>query len=98
MIRSRRSIEIRRIRSWVTLSAAIALVPWIVYLALSLPHNYVAQNWGATWVGFDILLLAFLITTAVLGFLRNRLLTLFAFTTGVLLICEAWFDLMTARA
>ena len=97
MIRSRRSIRIRRIRSWLAVSAAVALIPWIVYLAVTLPQNYVAQNWRATWVGFDILLLLFLTATAVLGFLRHDLLTLFAFTTGVLLICDAWFDVMTAR-
>lgn len=34
--------------------------------------------------------------TAVLGYLRRQLLLLTAFTTGVLLICDAWFDLMTA--
>jgi hypothetical protein len=97
MIRSRRSIEIRRIRSWLAITAAIALIPWIVYLALTLPQNYTAQHWRATWVGFDVLLLIFLIATAVLGFLRRPVLTLFAFTTGVLLICDAWFDVMTAR-
>jgi len=97
MIRSRRSIELRRLRFWLTLSAAIALIPWIGYLALTLPQNYVAQNWRATWVGFDILLLIFITATAVLGFLQHQLLTHFAFSTGVLLICDAWFDLMTAR-
>jgi hypothetical protein len=34
--------------------------------------------------------------TAVLGLLRRQLLVLTAFTTGVLLICDAWFDVMTA--
>jgi hypothetical protein len=97
MTRSRRSIEIRRVRWWLALTAAVALIPWIVYLALSLPQNYVAQNWRATWVGFDVLLLLFLVATAVAGFQHHRLLTLFAFTTGVLLICDAWFDVMTAR-
>jgi hypothetical protein len=48
-------------------------------------------------VGFDILLLLFMIATAVLGFRRHHLLTLFAFTSGILLICDAWFDVMTAR-
>jgi hypothetical protein len=97
MARSRRAIEIRRIRSWLTVSAALALIPWIVYLGYTLPQSYVAQNWRATWVGFDILLLIFMSATAVLGFRRHHLLTLFAFTTGVLLTCDAWFDVMTAR-
>jgi hypothetical protein len=86
----------RRIRLVLMVSAAIALIPWIVYLSLTLPEKYVAHNWTATWVGFDVLLLAFLGATALLGFLRRQLLVLTAFTTGVLLICDAWFDVLTA--
>jgi hypothetical protein len=96
-MRSRRVIQIRRIREWLTSCAAIALVPWTVYLAFTLPQNYTAQHWQAVWVGFDVLLLAFMIATAVLGFLHHHLLTLFAFATGVLLVCDAWFDVLTAR-
>lgn len=66
-------------------------------MALTLPQSYPAQHWELTWVGFDVLLLGFMIATAVLGFMQHRLLTLFAFTTGVLLICDAWFDVLTAR-
>ena len=34
--------------------------------------------------------------TAVLGWLGCQLVVLPAFTTGVLLICDAWFDIVTA--
>ena len=71
--------------------------PWTVYLGLTLPQSYSAQHWQLTWVGFDILLLGFMIATAVLGFVQHHLLTLFAFTTGVLLVCDAWSDVLTAR-
>ncbi len=84
-------------REWLALTAAIALIPWTIYLGLTLPQNYTAQHWQATWVGFDMLLLAFMIATAVLGFVRHHLLTLFAFSTGVLLVCDAWFDVLTAK-
>ena len=47
-------------------------------------------------MGFDILFVTFTAATAVLGFLRRQLLILTAFTTGVLLICDAWFDVMMA--
>src|SRR5271170_3462207 len=97
MMRSRRGMQIRRMREWLALSAAIALIPWTIYLGLTLPQNYTAQHWQATWVGFDILLLAFMMATAVLGFVRHNLLTLFAFSTGVLLVCDAWFDVLTAK-
>jgi hypothetical protein len=70
--------------------------PWIVYLGFTLPANYVAQNWPATWIGFDCLLVAFMAATAVLAWLRRQLVMLTAFTTGVLLICDAWFDILTA--
>src|SRR5262245_45236148 len=96
-MRSRRSVQIRRLRGWLALCAAIALIPWTIFLALTLPQSYTAQHWQLTWVGFDLLLLAFMVATAVLGFTHHPLLTLFAFTTGVLLLCDAWFDVLTAR-
>lgn len=97
MTRSRRVVQIRRIREWLALCTGLALIPWTIYLGLTLPESYPAQHWLATWVGFDILLLAFMITTAVLGFLQHHLLHLFAFATGVLLVCDAWFDVLTAK-
>src|ERR1700739_4738367 len=96
-MRSRRRGRIRGIRGWLALCAAIALIPWTIYLGLTLPQSYSAQHWQATWVGFDVLLLMFMIATAVLGFTHHHLLTLFAFTTGVLLVCDAWFDVLTAK-
>ena len=58
---------------------------------------YVAHNWDVTWVGFDVLLLVMMVATAVLGYLRRQMLVLTAFATGILLICDAWFDVMTAH-
>jgi hypothetical protein len=86
----------RRIRLVLMVGATVGLIPWIGYLVLTLPEKYVAHNWTATWVGFDVLLLGFLAATAVLALLRRQLLILAAFTTGVLLIGDAWFDIMTA--
>jgi hypothetical protein len=88
--------RIRRIRLGLMVGGSIAMIPWLVYLSLTLPENYVAHNWPATWVGFDILLAGFMLATAVLGYLRRQVLLFAAFTSGVLLICDAWFDLMTA--
>lgn len=88
--------RIRRVRLGLMIGGSIAMVPWLGYLSITLPQNYVAHNWPITWIGFDILLVGFMVTTAVLGYLRRQLLIPAAFTTGVLLICDAWFDLMTA--
>ena len=86
----------RRVRLGMMVFGTVALIPWIVYLVATLPNTYVAQNWTLTWVGFDLLLLAMMATTVVLGLLRRQLLVLTAFATGVLLICDAWFDITTA--
>jgi hypothetical protein len=88
--------RIRRIRLSLMIGCSVAMIPWLVYLSVTLPQNYVAHNWPATWIGFDVLLVAFMLATAVFGYLRRQVLLFFAFTSGVLLICDAWFDLMTA--
>jgi len=89
--------RMRRNRLTLMVGGAIGLIPWMVYLAFTLPGNYVAHNWPATWIGFDCVLIAFMAATAVLGWLRRELVILPGFTTGVLLICDAWFDIMTAE-
>jgi hypothetical protein len=88
--------RVRRIRLGLMTGGSLAMIPWLGYLSTTLPQNYVAHNWPLTWVGFDILLAGFMMATAVFGYLRRQLLVPAAFTTGVLLICDAWFDLMTA--
>jgi hypothetical protein len=95
---SLRTIE--RIRKWRTalmLLCVAALIPWTVYLAVTLPNHYVARNWVLTWVGFDILLLTMLTLTALAGWKRRQLVFPTAFASGVLLICDSWFDVMTSQ-
>ena len=81
--------RMRRLRLALMVGGAIGLIPWIVFLVITLPANYVA-------LGFDVLLVAFLVATAVLVFLRRQSVLLTAVTAGVLLICDASFDVMTA--
>lgn len=88
--------RIRRLRLGLMIGCSIGMIPWLVYLSMTLPENYVAHNWPATWIGFDMLLAAFMVATAAFGYLRRQVLLFAAFTSGVLLICDAWFDLMTA--
>lgn len=76
--------------------ASVGLVPWIVLLALTLPHRYVAGHWTLTWVGFDIFLLSGLSVTAWLAWRRRQGVVVSAIITGTLLTCDAWFDITTA--
>lgn len=88
----------REIRIALMVVSAVALVPWTIYLGFSLPRAYVAYNWDRAWVGFDVLLLVMIAATAIFGYLRRQMLVVTAFATGVLLVCDAWFDVMTAHS
>jgi hypothetical protein len=76
---------------------ALFMIPWIVYLGFTLPQDYTVRNWPLTWMGFDSLLVVFMAATAILTWLHRQVLVFPAFTTGILLICDAWFDLTTAN-
>lgn len=91
---------LQRLRKWRLLLLVLCvavLVPWTVYLGVTLPSRYVARHWVATWVGFDILLMVMLTATAIAGWRRRQLVFPTAFASGVLLICDAWFDVMTSQ-
>ncbi len=52
-----RSVGRREVEIIILVISAVVLIPWIAYLAVTLPHVYVTHNWDQAWVGFDILLL-----------------------------------------
>ncbi|WP_344504341.1 hypothetical protein [Dactylosporangium maewongense] len=80
----------------VVVTAALFLIPWVAVLAWTLPPRYLAGHWRATWVGFDLVLAAALAATAWAAARRRQVLLLTAVVSATLLVCDAWFDLMTA--
>ena len=54
--------------AWGYLLAAAALIPWTVYLALTLPRRDVTAHYRMAWVGFDLLLVATIVLTAYFAF------------------------------
>lgn len=88
------SDRLRRIFLAAVTAASLVLLPWIGYLAASLPDRHVAGQWKAAWVGFDIVLVAFLAATGWCAWRRRQLLVPVAIITAALLICDAWFDVL----
>jgi hypothetical protein len=76
--------------------ASACLIPWIVFLAITLPRHYIAGHWRVTWVGFDIALLGGLALTAWLAWRCRQAVVIAGFVTATLLTCDAWFDITTA--
>jgi hypothetical protein len=54
---------------------AVILLPWTVYLGLTLPTRQVSPNYDAAWAGFDVLLLGSLAATAYAALRRSRYLS-----------------------
>jgi hypothetical protein len=85
-------------RSALFLVACVAgLIPWTVGLAVTLPRRYVVGTWTLTWTGFDVALIGCFTVTAWALWKQRQIALPAAITTAVLLLCDAWFDLLTAH-
>jgi hypothetical protein len=72
-------------------ACAFMLVPWIGYLAATLPHTERVYA-RVPWVGFDIGLMIALTTTAILAWRGSARVALVATATATMLTIDAWFD------
>jgi phosphoribosylamine---glycine ligase len=86
-------------RSWLALGlagAAIGMLPWLAYLAVSLPASPTAWHWPAAWVGLDAMEAVGLFGTGILLLRRDGRARLTAAGTAALLLADAWIDVTTA--
>jgi hypothetical protein len=75
----------------------IGLIPWTIGLALTLPRTYLVKNWPFAWTGFDLVLLTCLGITAWSLWKQRQAAIPVSMITCVLLLCDAWFDIVTAH-
>ncbi len=74
---------------------AFFLLPWTIYLGITLPSREDSPHYDVAWVGFDVFLLALLAGTAYCALRRSRYLSTVAGATAALLLVDAWFDCLT---
>lgn len=79
------------------LACAVGLIPWTVGLATTLPRRYLVGTWTITWTGFDVVLIGGFSVTAWALWKQRQIAVPAAMVTSVLLLCDAWFDLLTAH-
>jgi hypothetical protein len=90
-----------RIVRWVGIffiACFIGLIPWTVYLWMTLPIRALSPHYNLAWTGFDVLLAIVLFATGACVFARSRYLTLAAASAATLLVVDAWFDITTSPA
>jgi hypothetical protein len=76
---------------------AFLLVPWTLWLTFTLPSRHVSDRYDLAWVGFDVALATAFGATTWAAIRRSRWLTVFAAVTGTMLVCDAWFDVVTSH-
>jgi hypothetical protein len=79
------------------LALVALLLPWTVYVGLSLPDHATASHWDAAWVGLDVMEALAIGATAWFAYRRSTWLEVSAAVTGALLVVDAWFDCTTAQ-
>jgi hypothetical protein len=78
--------------------AAAALLPWTLWLTYSLPSRHVTPHYDLAWVGFDVALLTAFAVTAWCAVRSPEWLVPAAAATATMLLCDAWFDVVTSGA
>jgi hypothetical protein len=74
---------------------AAGTVPWVVYLAVTLPHRATAVHYRTVWVGFDIGLICVLSVSAYYAYRGRPRVALPATAAATMLFVDAWFDVLT---
>jgi putative effector of murein hydrolase LrgA (UPF0299 family) len=87
----------RRRAALVVLAGGVSLIPWTVGLAVTLPRRYLVGTWTITWIGFDVVLIGCFSVTAWALWKQRQVAVPATMVTSVLLLCDAWFDVLTAH-
>lgn len=86
-------------RWWLPLflgGCAVALLPWTILVNEALPSRAVVSHWDTAWTGFDIALGGVLLSTAVAARRSAHATARLAAAGAALLLCDAWFDILTS--
>jgi hypothetical protein len=75
---------------------ALGLGPWTLYLTYTLPSRHLTSHYDLAWVGFDVALLVAFALTGWSAYRSTKWLIPAAAVTGTMLLCDAWFDVITS--
>ena len=67
-------------------------------LTFTLPTRHLAHHYRGAWVGFDIFLALAFGSTAIAALRASEWLQPLAAITGTMLLCDAWFDVVTSAS
>lgn len=75
---------------------AVLLVPWTIFLFITLPDRNVSHWWSVTWGGFDVMLVIVFVGCAYRILRLSPLTAVVCAAAAALLVTDAWFDITLA--
>jgi hypothetical protein len=79
------------------LFCAVALIPWMVYLAKTLPSRQRAVDYDIAWIGYDAAMAVVLAALAYCALRRKPATGAIAAVLATMLVIDAWFDIVTTE-
>ncbi|WP_020659232.1 hypothetical protein [Amycolatopsis benzoatilytica] len=79
-------------------TAGLIMIPWILYLSMSLPKQAMDSHWALAWVGLDSCEALTLFATGRFLKQADNRCTLTATAAAALLLTDAWFDVTAATS
>ena len=96
MIPPRQAIPLPRWLGPLALCCLIGMLPWIVFLAFTIPQRSRAEHYDLAWIGFDCAMWVVLAALAFFALRRHPATGPVAAVASTMLVVDAWFDVTTA--
>jgi hypothetical protein len=77
------------------LLCALGLIPWMIYLAKTLPSRQRAVDYDIAWIGYDAAMAVVLAALAYCALRRKPATGAVAAVLATMLVIDAWFDIVT---
>lgn len=96
MLPARQRVHAPRWLVPLAVSACLCMIPWLVFLGLTLPSKVHSDNYDITWLGFDSALIVVLGLVGYCAWKRRPAAGTFAAVAAAMLVIDAWFDVTTS--
>jgi hypothetical protein len=78
------------------LCCLVGMLPWIIFLAFTIPQRSRAEHYDLAWIGFDCAMWLVLAALAFFALRRHPATGPVAAVASTMLVVDAWFDITTS--
>jgi hypothetical protein len=97
MVPARQRVPLPRWLGPLAVCCLVGMLPWIVYLGLTLPPRARAEHYDVAWLGFDCAMWGVLAALAVFALRHHPAAGPVAAIAAAMLVIDAWFDVTTSH-